>query len=134
MLTQEPIRRRQPGKNDPPGIEGRSKPRNAATGLLSRWEWVIYLEKLRVYQVAKEKKLSSDALISMLKTLNYDVKSHMSVVDEEMLAAIAKKIDAEKKSSIQEVQRQKVKEETRKKAEPRPPRPATSASTSQPAR
>ncbi|MBM3278447.1 MAG: translation initiation factor IF-2 [Candidatus Handelsmanbacteria bacterium] len=87
----------------------------------------IYLEKLRVYQVAKEKKLSSDALISMLKGLNFDVKSHMSVVDDGMLAAITQKIAEEKKSSIQEVQRQKIKEATRKKAEPRPARPVASA-------
>jgi translation initiation factor IF-2 len=85
------------------------------------------LEKLRVYQVAKEKKLSSDALISMLKAMNYDVKSHMSVVDDGMLAAITQKIAEEKKSSIQEVQRQKIKEETRRKAEPRPPQSASPA-------
>ncbi len=73
------------------------------------------MEKRRVYQVAKEKKLSSDALISMLKSMEFEVKSHMSVVTEEMLDAITKKIEEEKKSSIQEVQRQKEKEETRKR-------------------
>ncbi|MBI2503111.1 MAG: translation initiation factor IF-2 [Candidatus Latescibacteria bacterium] len=90
------------------------------------------MEKLRVYQIAKEKKLSSDALISMLKAMNYDVKSHMSVVDEGMLAAITQKIAEEKKSSIQEVQRQKIKEETRKKAEPRSPRPSQTAPHARP--
>ena len=73
------------------------------------------MEKRRVYQVAKEKKLSSDALISMLKSMDYDVKSHMSVVTEEMLDAITKKIEDEQKSSKEEVQRQKEKEETRKR-------------------
>jgi translation initiation factor IF-2 len=76
------------------------------------------LEKRRVYQVAKEKKLSSDALISMLKGMGHDVKSHMSVVTPDMLSAITKKIDDEKKSSIEEVQRQKVKE-TQRRAEER---------------
>jgi translation initiation factor IF-2 len=76
------------------------------------------LEKRRVYQVAKEKKLSSDALISMLKGMGHEVKSHMSVVTPDMFEAITSKIDAEKKSSIEEVQRQKVKE-TQRRAEER---------------
>ena len=76
------------------------------------------LEKRRVYQVAKEKKLSSDALISMLKSMDFEVKSHMSVVTAEMLDAITKKIDDEKRSSKEEVQRQKEKE-TQRKAEAR---------------
>ena len=75
------------------------------------------MEKRRVYQVAKEKKLSSDALISMLKGMGHEVKSHMSVVTPDMLGAITKKIDDEKKSSIEEVQRQKVKETQRREEE-----------------
>jgi len=82
------------------------------------------LEKRRIYQVAKEKKLSSDALISMLKSMDYEVKSHMSVVTEEMLGAITRKIEEETKSSIEEVQRQKAKE-TQRKAEERARRQAT---------
>ena len=73
------------------------------------------MDKRRVYQVAKDKKLSSDALISMLRTMGHEVKSHMSVVTEDMLTAITSKIDEEKKSSIEEVQRQREKEESRKK-------------------
>ena len=73
------------------------------------------MDKRRVYQVAKDKKLSSDALISMLRTMGHEVKSHMSVVTEDMLGAITSKIDEEKKSSIEEVQRQREKEESRKK-------------------
>ncbi|MDA0336369.1 MAG: translation initiation factor IF-2 [bacterium] len=84
------------------------------------------MEKRRVYQVAKEKKLSSDALISMLKGMGHDVKSHMSVVTPDMLGAITKKIDDEKKSSVEEVQRQKVKE-TQRRAEERASRQPTQA-------
>ena len=75
------------------------------------------MEKRRVYQVAKERKLSSDALISMLKGMNYEIKSHMSVVTEDMLKAISQKFEQEKQSSMAEVQRQKSNEESRKKAE-----------------
>ena len=73
------------------------------------------MEKRRVYQVAKEQKLSSDALISMLKGMGHEVKSHMSVVTEDMLQAITRKIEEEKQNSIEEVKRQKEKEESRKK-------------------
>ena len=82
------------------------------------------MEKRRIYQVAKEKKLSSDALISMLKSMDYEVKSHMSVVSEDMLGAITRKIEEETKSSVEEVQRQKAKESQRK-AEERARRQAT---------
>ena len=84
------------------------------------------MEKRRVYQVAKEKKLSSDALISMLKGMGHEVKSHMSVVTPDMLEAITKKIDDEKKTSIEEVQRQKVKE-TQRRAEERAARQPSKA-------
>jgi len=75
------------------------------------------LEKRRVYQVAKEQKLSSDALISMLKEMDFEIKSHMSVVSEDMLNAITRKIQEEKQSSIAEVKRQKEKEVSRKQSE-----------------
>ena len=68
-------------------------------------------EKRRVYQVAKERKLSSDALISMLKGMGHEMKSHMSVVTDEMLKAISEKFEQEKQSSMAEVQRQKSKKE-----------------------
>jgi len=74
------------------------------------------LEKRRVYQISKEQKLSSDALITMLKGMGFEVKSHMSVVTEEMLAAITRKIEEEKQNSIEEVKRQKAKEKSRKQA------------------
>ena len=44
--------------------------------------------KVRVYQVAKERKMSSDALIAMLKGMGMEVKSHMNVVTPEMLKAL----------------------------------------------
>ena len=75
------------------------------------------MEKRRIYQVAKEQKLSSDALISMLKGMDMEVKSHMSVVSPEMLEAIHRKLAEEKKSSIEEVKRQKAKEDSRKQAD-----------------
>ena len=53
----------------------------------------------------------------MLKGMDMEVKSHMSVVTPEMLAAINRKLAEEKKSSIEEVKRQKAKEDSRKQAD-----------------
>ena len=75
------------------------------------------MEKRRVYQVAKEIKLSSDALISMLKSLGHEVRSHMSVVTPEMTEAITRKIEEEKTASKEEVQRQKAKEQSQRRQE-----------------
>lgn len=46
------------------------------------------MEKLRVYQVAKEHGLSSDTLMALFKKMGVAVKSHMTVVTPEMLASI----------------------------------------------
>ncbi len=52
----------------------------------------------------------------MLKGMDMAVKSHMSVLTPEMLEAINRKLAEEKKSSIEEVKRQKAKEDSRKQA------------------
>ena len=46
----------------------------------------------RIHQIAKEYNISSEALMSILRELNFPVKSHMSLVDEKMLKAIAEKL------------------------------------------
>ena len=53
----------------------------------------------------------------MLKGMDMEVRSHMSVVTPEMLEAINRKLAEEKKSSIEEVKRQKAKEDSRKQAD-----------------
>jgi translation initiation factor IF-2 len=57
---------------------------------------VLRLPKRRIYEVAKQFKVSSEALVSLLKSLGYEVKSHMSVVDEKMEADIRKKFEQQK--------------------------------------
>lgn len=49
------------------------------------------MEKVRVYQVAKDLNISSDDVIDMLGDLGHDVKNHMSLLDEPSLAGISKK-------------------------------------------
>ena len=55
-------------------------------------------EKKRVYQVAKNYHISSEALVNMLREMGFTVKSHMSVVDPSMLEQIDHKFQQEKES------------------------------------
>ncbi|MFC1650295.1 translation initiation factor IF-2 [Candidatus Latescibacterota bacterium] len=65
------------------------------------------MEKKRIYEIAKEYKVSSEALISMLKELNFDVKSHMSVVDSKMLKSVKDQFDKQKNKAIKDIQKKK---------------------------
>jgi len=56
------------------------------------------MAKKRIYEVAKEYKISSTALLKILKELKFTPKSHMSVATDEMLQAIRKKFEAEKEA------------------------------------
>jgi len=71
----------------------------------------------RVYQVAKDYNISSDALLSMLKELGFSVRSHMSVVDENMLKAIENKFRKEKEELKKEDVLKRKKLEEREKLE-----------------
>ena len=74
----------------------------------------------RVYQVAKDYNISSDALLAMLKELGFSVKSHMSVVEEKMLRAIEDKFRKEKEELKKEdVLKRKKLEEREKMVEER---------------
>ncbi|HIE03623.1 MAG TPA: translation initiation factor IF-2 [Candidatus Latescibacteria bacterium] len=65
------------------------------------------METKRVYQLAKEYDVSSEALLSLLKSGGFDVHGHMSVVTEEMEDWVRRKFQEEKRSSIQEMERRK---------------------------
>jgi len=57
--------------------------------------------------VAKEYDVSSEALVSLLRSGGFDVHSHMSVVTEEMESWIRRKFQEEKQTSIEEMERRK---------------------------
>ena len=59
---------------------------------------MIFLAKKRIYQVAKEYNISSEALLTILRELGFKVKSYMSGVDQEMLTAIQRKFEKEKEA------------------------------------
>jgi translation initiation factor IF-2 len=66
-------------------------------------------KKKRIYEVAKEYNISSNALLTILKELTFTPKSHMSVASEEMLEAIQKKFDAEKEAAKRDIEQKKKK-------------------------
>ena len=63
------------------------------------------MENKRIFQVAKEFHVSSVALISMLNELNFNVKSHMSVVTESMFNAIRKKFKKQMDEALKDIQK-----------------------------
>lgn len=87
--------------------------------------------KVRIFQLARDLRISSDALVTMIAALGVDVKSHMSSVDDETVALIKAKIaqtrDAVKKEDEQKQRiregiekSSKEKEEAARKSTPTP--------------
>ena len=74
-------------------------------------------ETKRIYEVAKDYKISSEALLSILRDLGFTVKSHMSVADEKMFLAIQEKFEKEKAEVKKEYEIKKQKLEEREKKE-----------------
>jgi translation initiation factor IF-2 len=78
---------------------------------------VLRLAKKRVYQVAKDYQISSEALLSIIAELGFKVKSHMSVVDDEMFSVIEEKFRKEREAVKEEYALKKKKLEEREKKE-----------------
>lgn len=75
--------------------------------------------KKRVYEAAKDFDLSSEALIKVLRELDYDIKSPMSVVTEEMIGAVKKKLEKDKAAFKRSDQKKRRKLEEKRKQEAR---------------
>ncbi len=65
------------------------------------------MAKKRVYQVARELNLSSEALLKMLRSMGIAVKSHMSAIEDETAEAVRQKLKDEKEAVKKEVERKK---------------------------
>lgn len=82
--------------------------------------------KQRIYDIAKEYNISSDALLKVLRGLGFTIKSHMSVASEDMLDAISNKFKKEieevkkdvkaRKEKLKEIESKKRREEAEKAA------------------
>ena len=65
--------------------------------------------KRRVYEAAKDMGMSSEALVSILKSMSVDVKSHMSSIDDNVVDQVRLKIAREKEAVKEEEARRKEK-------------------------
>jgi translation initiation factor IF-2 len=65
--------------------------------------------KRRVYEAAKDMGMSSEALVSILKTMSVEVKSHMSSIGDEVVEKVRLKIAREKEVVKEEEARRKEK-------------------------
>ena len=65
------------------------------------------MAKEKVYKLAQEFKVSSEALVQMLRGMGIPVKSHMSTVDEELRGEIKKKFEQERAEIKKEYERKK---------------------------
>ncbi len=75
------------------------------------------MAKKRLFQVAREYKITSEALLKMLRGLGFEVKSHMSSATPEILEAIEKQFKKEQESIKQEIASKKKKTKEREKKE-----------------
>ncbi|MBN1757632.1 MAG: translation initiation factor IF-2 [Chitinispirillaceae bacterium] len=65
------------------------------------------MAKEKVYKLAQEFKVSSEALVQMLRGMGIPVKSHMSTVDENLRTDIKKKFEQERAEIRKEYERKK---------------------------
>ena len=65
------------------------------------------MAKEKVYKLAQEFKVSSEALVQMLRGMGIPVKSHMSTVDESLREEIKKKFEQERAEIKKEYERKK---------------------------
>jgi len=74
------------------------------------------MAKPRLYQVAREYNVTSEAIVELCKKLGYSVKNHMSTADDEMLAAIDKAFTKERESVKRDIETKRKRElETKEK-------------------
>ncbi len=69
----------------------------------------------RVYELAKELNLSSEALLKVVRELNITVKSHMSFLEEEHIKAVMDRFDKEKREARSKTVKKKRKKRRRHK-------------------
>lgn len=78
------------------------------------------MAKKRIYLIAKDFEISSEALIKILRGMGIEVKSHMSSIDEERIDDIRKRFAEEKKEIEKEYDRKQELQQAAKKAKSAP--------------
>jgi translation initiation factor IF-2 len=72
--------------------------------------------KIRVYEVARQFDVSSEAMVNLLKEMDVPVKNHMSSIDEETVERVRAKFDEEKEAVKHAEEEKKKKLEEAKRA------------------
>ncbi len=67
------------------------------------------MAKVRIYEVARRFNVSSEAMVNLLKEMKVPVKNHMSSIDDETIARVAAKFEAEKEAVKQAAEEKKKK-------------------------
>ena len=75
------------------------------------------MAKKRVYQLARDYKISSEAMLSIIKELGFEIKSHMSVVDDKMASSIEQKFQKEREAVKEEYARKEKMQKEREEKE-----------------
>jgi translation initiation factor IF-2 len=78
-------------------------------------------KKIKVYNLAKELNLSSETLIEFLKKKGFEAKTHMSVVDEDMISVVHAHFKKDKDVADRHHRKMQEFRSTRKKEEPEKP-------------
>ncbi|MCA9754109.1 MAG: translation initiation factor IF-2 N-terminal domain-containing protein, partial [Gemmatimonadetes bacterium] len=105
-------------------------------------------DKVRVYQLAKEHSVSSEAMVKIVRDLGVEVKSHMSSVDASIADQVRRQLDKEKEAVKEDFARKReVDRASRRRAQaktapapaeggnaPKAPEPAAVAAKAPPAK
>lgn len=73
--------------------------------------------KKRVYDLAKEFNISSKAMVDMVRSLGFDIKSHSSTVEDDVIKAVERKLKAQADEVKKGLEEKRRKEEERKREE-----------------
>jgi translation initiation factor IF-2 len=81
------------------------------------------MARQRLYEIAREFNITSDAIVKMCRDLGFPVKNHMSSADDNMMAAIREKFKEERETVKREIEIKKQKAIIKEKVEPEAPPP-----------
>ncbi|MBK7141379.1 MAG: translation initiation factor IF-2 [bacterium] len=76
----------------------------------------ITTDQKRIYELAKDYKISSPAMMKILQELGFAPKSHMSVASPEMITAVEGKFNQERQTAKKEMEQKTQAKEAREKA------------------
>jgi translation initiation factor IF-2 len=70
----------------------------------------------RIYELAKDYKISSPAMMKIISDLGFQPKSHMSVASDDMIKAVEGKFNKERQTAKREMEQKSMAKEAREKA------------------